>query len=75
MISHLKKLGINNIIEDSSGNAGAAIAALRLQKPGADHFTLWDMSAVLMLVALGTGMFSDVTAVEAYLLKKKIPMK
>ena len=50
-----------------SAAATALIAMLRLQQPLAGHFTYWDVSAVLLFVALGAGMLVDPAVVEAYL--------
>jgi predicted Kef-type K+ transport protein len=47
--------------------AAAVAASLRLQRPASDHLTLWDVSAVLMFVALGAGILTDPASVEAYL--------
>lgn len=53
--------------------ASATIAFLRMQKPGAEHFTLWDVAAILMFIALGAGMFTDPAAIEAYLQSIAVP--
>lgn len=50
-----------------SAISAAAVALFRLQRPSASHFTLWDVAAILMFIALGAGMFTDPAELQAYL--------